>query len=99
MAVTESLPAPTKVVVQVAVLVDRATAEQPEIGEEPLVNATVPVGLPAPGAVTETVAVKVSDCPVALGLDEDVRDVVVAAGLTVWATAAEVEAVKLLSPE
>ena len=46
-------------------------------------NVTVPVGVPAPGAVTLTVAVNVTDWPVTEGFCEDVTPVVVFALLTV----------------
>jgi hypothetical protein len=44
---------------------------------------TVPVGDPAPGAFTVTVAVNVTDCPNTDGLRDDVRVVAVLALLTV----------------
>src|SRR5262245_532988 len=53
-------------------------------------NVTVPVGVPAPGATTATLAVKVTDWPVAAGLTDDSRATAVDARLTVWARAAEV---------
>ena len=43
---------------------------------------TVPVGVPAPGVATTTVAVKVTDCPNTDGLVDDVSVVVVFALLT-----------------
>jgi hypothetical protein len=43
---------------------------------------TVPVGVPAPGLTTATVAVNVTLCPKAEGLTDDVRLVVVLALLT-----------------
>jgi len=43
---------------------------------------TVPVGLPAPGAVTVTVAVKVTDCPNTDGFADELRLVLVLALLT-----------------
>jgi hypothetical protein len=59
---------------------------------------TEPVGVPAPGATTATVAVKVTDCPKTDGLTEDVRLVVVVALLTTWLTAPLVLVRKLPSP-
>ena len=44
---------------------------------------TVPVGVPAPGAVTVTVAVNVTLCPKTDGFTDDVRLVLVPALLTV----------------
>jgi hypothetical protein len=43
---------------------------------------TVPVGVPAPGLTTATVAVKVTLCPKTDGLTDDARLVVVLALLT-----------------
>jgi hypothetical protein len=56
--------------------------EQLPITVAPSRKFTVPVGLPAPGAVTATVAVKVTDCPNTEGLAEEVRLVLVLALLT-----------------
>ena len=44
---------------------------------EPSKNSTVPVAVPAPGAIAATVAVKVTDCPKTEGFTEDVNAVVV----------------------
>lgn len=52
------------------------------IGLPPSRKVTVPVGVPAPGATAATTAVKVTDWPTALGLTEDVTEVVVLALLT-----------------
>lgn len=43
---------------------------------------TVPVGVPAPGATTVTVAVSVTDCPKLAGLGDAVNAVVVPARFT-----------------
>jgi len=59
---------------------------------------TAPVGVPAPGAVTVTVAVKVTDCPNTDGFAEDVRLVLVFALLTTCETAVLVLALKLALP-
>jgi hypothetical protein len=59
---------------------------------------TVPVGVPAPGALTVTVAVNVTDCPNTDGFAEDVRLVLVFALLTTWLTAVLVLVRKLPSP-
>ena len=59
----------------------------------PSLNVTVPAGVPVPGAVALTVAVKVTLCPNTLGLDDDVSAVVVAACCTTCATAADVDVV------
>jgi hypothetical protein len=56
------------------------------------------VGKTIPGARAETVAVKVTDWPVAAGLSDDARATVVAARLTVKAAAAEVLFAKLPVP-
>src|SRR5215472_1937901 len=47
-------------------------------------NWTVPVGVPAPGALTLMVAVKVTDWPKTEGLTEEVTAVLVLALPTVW---------------
>lgn len=44
----------------------------------PSLNVTVPVGVPAPGGVTETVSVKVTDWPAPAGLGLAINDDVVA---------------------
>jgi hypothetical protein len=56
--------------------------EQLPITAAPSRKLTVPVGLPAPGAVIVTVAVKVTLCPKTDGFEEDVRLVLVLALLT-----------------
>jgi hypothetical protein len=56
--------------------------EQLPITAAPSRKFTVPVGLPAPGAVTVTVAVNVTLCPKTDGLAEEVRLVLVLALLT-----------------
>jgi hypothetical protein len=48
------------------------------------VHATVPVGVPTPGATTATVAVKVTDCPEFEGFVLEATFVVVLARLTTW---------------
>ena len=65
---------------------------------EPLKNSTVPVAVPAPGAVAATEAVKVIDSPKTEGLTEDVNAVVVLALLTTWFTAELVLVTELESP-
>src|SRR5947209_1592855 len=61
-------------------------------------NWTVPVGVPAPGAVTLMVAVKVTFWPEADGLAELAIAMLVLALLTVCVRAGEVLALKVLSP-
>ena len=53
------------------------------IGLPPSRNVTVPVGVPAPGATGETVAVNVTDWPKTDGFTDEVTVVVVSALLTV----------------
>ena len=62
------------------------------------VNVMVPVGVPAPGATTLTVAVNVTDWPNTEGLVEELTDVVVLAGLTVCNRADDVLRLKLAFP-
>ena len=64
----------------------------------PLVNETVPVGVPLPGLTAATVAVKVTVCPVTEGLTDDVRAVVVLAAFTVCVIGEDVEPVKTPAP-
>jgi hypothetical protein len=52
------------------------------------VNVTDPVGVAVEGAFAVTTAVKVTDCPDALGLPDVLTVVVVGAELTVWVTVA-----------
>ena len=67
----------------------------------PSLNCTVPVGgvpAPEPGAVTLTVAVKVTEAPNADELFDDVTAVVVFALFTTWLKLADVPPVKFVSP-
>ena len=61
-------------------------------------KVTVPVAVPAPGEVTLTVAVKVTDWPNTAEVAEEPTVVVVEARLTVSVKAAEVLVLKLVSP-
>src|SRR5262252_8527180 len=90
-------PVAAKLVVNVA-LPPVPTATVPRI-TLPSLNVTVPVGVPAPGATAATLAVKVTAWPVTAGLTDDPRVSVVAARLTVTATAAESLAAKPLTPK
>jgi hypothetical protein len=64
-----------------------------------MANWTVPVGVPAPGAVAPTVAVKVTDRPVVDGSSEDWTEVLVAARFTCCAgVRVALEAAKSASP-
>src|SRR5437762_684764 len=90
-------PAVAKLVVNVA-LPPNPIATVPRI-TLPSLNVTVPVGVVAPGATADTVAVKVTAWPVTAGLSDDRRATVVAAGLTVTATAAEVLSANPIVPE
>src|SRR5882724_9748699 len=89
-------PAAAKLVVNVA-LPPAPTATVPRT-VLPSLKVTVPVGVVAPGATAATVAVKVTAWPVTAGLTDDRRATVVAAGLTVTATAAEALSAKPLVP-
>jgi hypothetical protein len=65
----------------------------------PSLTVTVPVGVPLPGAFAPTVNVKLTAWPTADGFGVcAVIVVVVPAAFTVWATPAEVLAVKFASP-
>ena len=58
---------------------------------------TVPVGVPLPGAVGLTVAVKVTDWPKTEGFADETTVVVVPSCVTVWLSTAEGLPVKLVS--
>jgi len=81
---------------QVALPADRATAVQ--IVVAPSLKSTVPVGVPAPGALAFTVAVKVTDWPNTDGFAEELKLVALLALLTTCDTAELVLPLKLLSP-
>src|SRR6266498_138064 len=63
-----------------------------------ILNCTVPVGVPEPGATGVTVAVKVIDWPKQDGLAEEVTAVVVFALFTVCVKLGEVSVLKFPSP-
>ncbi len=86
MAVMELEPTDKKDVEIVAISPFNSLTDAPN-GILPLKNDTVPVGVPAPGAFADTVAVKVTDWPKTDGLADDVTTVVVSALLTVWVSA------------
>ena len=78
----------------------RATAPHPEIVVVvvPVVSSKsiVPVGVPEPGELDTTVAVKMTCCPVTEGFTDEVIVVVVASWFTLWVqvpVAVEVEQV------
>jgi hypothetical protein len=64
----------------------------------PSKNCTVPVGVPAPGETTETVALKVTGWPYTDGFAEDLTAVLVRAVLTLWTRAELVLEAYLESP-
>ena len=72
--------------------------EQLPIVAAPSRKLTVPVGVPAPGAVTVTVAVNVTLCPKTDGLRDEARLVLVDALLTTWLTTALVLVLKFALP-
>jgi hypothetical protein len=86
----ESEPAGRVVVTSVAVLL----RPPPEIrvalpiAVEPSMKVTEPVGAAYP---LETVAVRVTDCPLLAGLTDEATAVVVLAGVTIWLTTTEVD--------
>ena len=71
----------------------RATALHPEIVVVvvPVVSSKsiVPVGVPEPGELDTTVAVKITCCPVTEGFTDEVIVVVVEAWSTVWVSEPE----------
>src|SRR5689334_6842520 len=84
--------AATERVAVVKVAIPPASVPVPSV-VAPSLNVTVPVA-----AEGETVAVNVTGTPAPAGFSDEVSEVVVAAWLTVCATAAEVLAALLLSP-
>ena len=81
-------------VVQVAMPEElRATAPHPEIVVVvvPVVSSKsiVPVGVPEPGELDTTVAVKVTCCPVTEGFTDEVIVVVVVSWFTLWVSEPE----------
>ena len=65
---------------------------------DPSLNVTVPVGMPAPGVTTATVAFKVIGWPKTAVANEEVTVVLVVAALTFCVSTAEVLAAKALLP-
>ena len=64
------------------VAIPAAIAAFVQTGLPSTLNVTVPVGVPDPGATDETVAVKVTDCPVTDGFTDDATAVEVDAAFT-----------------
>lgn len=77
-------PAASELVLHVALPLAGNAGEHRVVG--PSAKVTVPVGVPDPGAVTDTVAVNVTACPTVEGFTELVTLVLVAAGVTVCMT-------------
>ena len=67
---------------QVVLPAVKALAEQPAMSTPLSLNATVPVGVPPPGAVASTVAVRVTDWEKVEGVGAATRPVVVLAAAT-----------------
>src|SRR5207247_1349865 len=65
---------------------------------EPSLKVTVPVGVPAPGLLAVTVAVKVTDCPDSDGLAGELTGVVVLAFFTVWVGVLDVLPLRVAAP-
>src|SRR5437868_3721218 len=61
-------------------------------------NWTVPLGVPAPGAVMLIVTVKITFWPATGGASDETTAVLVLAFVTLWVRAVDVLAEKLLSP-
>ena len=64
----------------------------------PSLNVTVPVGVPVPGALAISTAVKTTACPEAEGLAEESTSDVVPSWETVWVRAVEVLLAKVVLP-
>ena len=67
------------------------------IAVPPSMKVTFPAGVPAPGLLAVTVAVKVTDCLNTDGLAEELADVVVPY-FTVWVIVGDVLGLKVLLP-
>ena len=76
-------PTASALVVKVAIPALRVPVPR---GDPPSRNVTLPVGVPAPGAITLTVAVTVTDCPYTEGFCEEVTVVLVSGLFTCWLT-------------
>jgi hypothetical protein len=68
------------------------------IGLPPSLNATVPLGWPAPGAVGRTEALNVTPWPLTDGFADELTVVAVSALLITCVSAFDVLVLKLLSP-
>ena len=68
------------------------------MGEPPSRKATLPVGVPAPGATTVTVAVRVTACPNTEGFWEEVTVVLLSALVTTWGFPVRLPALPLRFP-
>src|SRR5262249_42862678 len=86
------LPAGSGEVVQLALPPLRLAVAS---GLPPSLKVTVPDGVPLPGLVTLTVAVKVTDWPQTEGLTDDVTFADVSALLTTWLSTPELLPIKL----
>src|ERR1700730_4806872 len=91
-------PTPGYVAVQMATPPTVGCAMHPPMLVPPSENVTVPVGVPAAGAVAVTIAVYITVCPDTDGSADDVSIVVVVPWLTVSVRIGDVEALKLESP-
>ena len=89
-------PGVSVVTVAVASPLVSGTAE-PRL-EPPSLNCTVPVGVPTPGAVAVTVAVRPTLWPYVEGLTDDPTATEVSAWLTTWVAGAETLGLKSASP-
>src|ERR1041385_6408944 len=83
MAVTVWVPTESELVAALVALLPTRLTGVPK-SEPSILNWTVPVRVPAPGATGLTVAVKVIAWPETEGFDEPATVVVVLAWLTIW---------------
>jgi len=98
-AVTEWLPSVSAVVEYVATPV-LSVVPVPKVADPSLKVTIDPSGTgPAPGEVTVTVAVNVTDCPETDGLREEVKAVLVLAAFTRCGAPLDVLVAKFASPE
>src|SRR4030088_1064598 len=92
------LPTPAYVTAHVAVPPTTGWLKQAAMSRPPSWKVIVPGGVPEPGGLAVTVAVKVTLCPETDGLTDELSAVVVGSWFTAWVRAAEVLVSKLASP-
>jgi hypothetical protein len=91
------LPTPSELVPPLVALPPLSDTGLPKL-EPSILNCTVPLGVPAPGAFGPTVTVKLTLCPKTDGVSDELTTLVVLALFTVWVKSADVLVRKFPSP-